>query len=242
MNRSTLKSLALGIVAALVGGGLVYLGLQSTISRLMAENDRLRMQLAESNEAHEAARARVKSEADRNQQDQDKTELLRLRGEVNRLRQQKDEVDKLRKQNSELTSTLTKIGQSTNGAPAEEADSERQVAIAHLNDAKQLVLGLLMFADDNQQTLPTTLNQSSNYWGNSSRLLTNQFELVLQRPFREVENPSTVIAVRQKQAWQARGHWVKAYGFADGHAEIKREPPEGFEAWEQAHIQPPAPR
>src|SRR6187401_1953076 len=114
MNRSTLKSLALAVVAALVTGGLVYLGLQSTINRLTAENERLRAQLAESNQTHEAARARVESEADRKQLEQDKTELLRLRGEVGRLRQQKEEVDKLRKQNSELSAALTKTAQSNN--------------------------------------------------------------------------------------------------------------------------------
>jgi prepilin-type processing-associated H-X9-DG protein len=32
------------------------------------------------------------------------------------------------------------------------------------------------------------------------------------------------------------GKLVKTYGFADGHAEVKVEPPEGFEAWEKRHM------
>ena len=242
MNGSPLKSSAMAIAAALVAGGLVYFALQANIRRLTAENERLRAQLDESNQAREAALARMESEADRKQREQDKTELLRLRGEVGRLRLQKDEVEKLRQANSELSAALAKTAQSSGVTPDPEQDPERQMAIAHLNDAKQLVLGLLLFAEDNQQSLPATLNQSSNYWGNTSRLFTNQFELVLQRPFREVTNPSAVIAVRQKEAWFSKGSWVKAYGFADGHAEIKKQPPEGFEAWEQAHIQPATPR
>jgi hypothetical protein len=123
--------------------------------------------------------------------------------------------------------------------PATEQDPERQMAIGHMNDARQLVLGLMLFSEDNQQSIPGTLQQTSNYWGNSIRLHTNQFELVLQRSFREVENPSTVIAIRQKEAWLHKGNWVKVYGFADGHSELKKQPTEGFEAWEQAHIPPP---
>ena len=32
---------------------------------------------------------------------------------------------------------------------------------------------------------------------------------------------------------------VKTYGFADGHSEIQNEPPEGLDAFEQAHTFPP---
>ena len=239
MNHSSLKTSAIAITSAVLAGGIVYFVMEQNLARLRAEHERLRAQLAESSQAREAAAVRAESDAERESRAKEKTELLRLRGEVGRLRQQKDEAEKLRKQNNELTAALNRMAPPGNGAPDPEADPERQMAIAHLTDAKQLVLGLLMFAEDNQNSLPASLNQTSNYWGNASRLFTNQFELVLQRPFREVENASATIAVRQKQAWQSKGGWVKAYGFADGHAELKKEPPEGFEAWEQAHIQPP---
>jgi hypothetical protein len=202
--------------------------------------EQLIVQTVEADAARNRGETIVKvAQTARDQHEKDQTELLRLRGEVGRLRQQKDELDNLRKQNNELTAALTKSAQSNNKAAEGEADPERQAAIAHMNDARQLVLGLIMFVEDNQQTLPATLNQTSNYWGGASRLITNQFELVLQRPLKDVPNPSQVIAVRQKEAWFSKGNWVKAYGFADGHAEIKRQPAEGFEAWEQAHILPP---
>jgi len=237
MNSSWLKTLVLSIVSALIAGALVYLFMQRRLWRLQ---EQLIAQTTQADAAKSRSEAADKTaQVVRDQDEKDQTELLRLRGEVGRLRQQRDESDKVRKQNEELNAALSRMLPVPSGATDPEHDPEQVTAVGHLNDARQLVLGLLMFADDNQQVLPSSLNQTSNYWGNSSRLSTNQFELVLQRPFSEVENPSTVIAVRQKQPWQRQGHWVKAYGFADGHAELKREPPEGFEAWEQAHIQPP---
>jgi hypothetical protein len=70
---------------------------------------------------------------------------------------------------------------------------------------------------------------------------TNEFELVVYGPlnFTNISKPSETIAVREKKASFIGGSWVKAYGFVDAHSEIKKEPPEGFEAWEQAHMLPP---
>ena len=48
-------------------------------------------------------------------------------------------------------------------------------------------------------------------------------------------------AEREKQASIIFGKSMKTYGFADGHSELKNEPPEGFDAWEKQHmIQPPS--
>ena len=107
-----------------------------------------------------------------------------------------------------------------------------------MQDAKLLVLGLLMYSSDNQDRLPTNFDQTSNYWTNAEHHLTgtNQFELVVQGSIKSIPNPSTTIAVREKEATLVDGKWVKAYGFIDGHSEYKLEPPEGFEAWEKQHM------
>ncbi len=107
-----------------------------------------------------------------------------------------------------------------------------------MNDAKLLVLGLIMYAADNQKQLPADFNQTSNYWTNANVPLTdpNQFELVLHGSLTNVTNPAETIAVREKQAWINNGNWVKAYGFADGHVIIHAEAGGNFDAWEKQHL------
>jgi prepilin-type processing-associated H-X9-DG protein len=46
-----------------------------------------------------------------------------------------------------------------------------------------------------------------------------------------------VIVVREKDAWQAAdGGWLRAYAFADGHAEIHKAADGNFQPWEAQHI------
>lgn len=145
----------------------------------------------------------------------------------------------MREHNRQLQASLAKASQTAQQKePDPEADPQRQVAIAKMNDAKLLVLGLLMYASDNQGRLPAEFNQASKYWGNAAQQLTNanQFELVVQGSLKTITNPSAVIAVREREASLVNGQWFKTYGFADGHSEIKPEPPEGFDAWEKPHM------
>jgi len=98
-----------------------------------------------------------------------------------------------------------------------------------------------MYASDNQSQLPADLGQTTNYWTNATHRLTgtNQFELVVQGSLKNIANPTATIIIREREAWIFNGHKQKTYGFADGHSEMKREPPEGFDAWEKQHMIPP---
>lgn len=82
--------------------------------------------------------------------------------------------------------------------------------------------------------------QTSDYQTNTQSRLTgtNQSELVVQGLLSSITNPMTTIMVREKEPWFINGKRAKAYGFADGHAEIRNEPPEGFEVWEEQHMLP----
>ena len=72
---------------------------------------------------------------------------------------------------------------------------------------------------------------------------TNDFEIVYRGSLDSLTNKSSVIAIREKQAWQLTdGRWMKTYGFADGTAQIHVEPDGNFEAWEKEHMIAPAPR
>jgi hypothetical protein len=123
---------------------------------------------------------------------------------------------------------------------ASDSAGQEQVAVAKMRDAKLLGVGWLMYATDHQNRLPSDLNQTFKYLTNSGMRLTgtNRFQFVGHGSLTSITNPMTTIVVREKSASFLDGKWMKVYGFADGHAELKEEPAEGFDAWEKNHMSP----
>jgi RNA polymerase sigma factor (sigma-70 family) len=242
MNWITAKSISAIIAAAVAAGTGTYLVQQHSAAPLRAENQQLAVaQQTLAKERDDALAAVAANAEELKRREPDKAELMRLRGEVGQLRRQAKDAGDLAEQNRQLREAFNALAQKT-APPADEpeADPERRFAIERLNQSKQLVLGLLMYAGDNADMLPTDLNSISNYFGNAaSELIGNHpFELVLQGSLKNVPNPATTIAVRSKSPFIMNGKSVKVYGFADGHAELKREPEEGFEAWEKQRMIP----
>jgi len=240
MNWLNLKSTTAIIAAAVVAGTGTHLVQQRETNRLRSENQTLIDQQAKlTAERDKAVLATEASSDERNRTQADQNELLRLRGEVGLLRRQSQELDRLKAQNQELSSSLAEAAKALQAkTPETESDLFKQVAIAKLNDAKQLVLSLMMYAADNQNQLPAGLNQSSKYLGSGDSILTgtNQFELVLQGSLTNLATPASTIVVREKEAWFAGGKWQRTYGFADGHSEVHSTPDGNFEPWEQQHM------
>ena len=118
------------------------------------------------------------------------------------------------------------------------------MGIAKMNDAKFIVLGTLMYAEDNQDRFPTSFEQIASYLGNKTGDLeipnptgTNLFEIVYQGTRSSVANPASVIVIREKLAWQtASGRWARTYGFVDGHSEVHSSDDGNFEPWEKQHM------
>jgi RNA polymerase sigma factor (sigma-70 family) len=237
MNWITLKSAAAITVAALAAGTGTYLWQQHEAGALRGENADLAAQrdsLTKERDDAVAAAAAQNSRTDGLQADQE--ELLRLRSEVGMLRRQTNEIDRLRQQNAELQSSLAAAKQSTQ----DPEDPAKQMAIAKMNNAKQIGLGVLMYADDHQNQYPTDFSQLTNYFKNAddAAAYNSQFEIVVQGSTTNLSDAANTLAVRERQPWLSNGKWVKAYGFADGHAVIMAQPPEGFDAWEQQHMMP----
>lgn len=240
MNWINLKSIVAMIAAALVAGMITYLVQQRATDQLRAENQRLAAAEQSRTAERDIALAFANENADELKRRQgEKAELLRLRGEVGQLRKLAKSAEQLAEQNRALQRALAQVSQTT-PAPEPEADPEKRFAMERLNQSKQLVLGLIMYAGDNADMLPADLNSISNYFGNAaSELFQNHpFELVMQGAITNVSNPSTTIAVRSKTPFVMNGKSAKVYGFADGHAQLLREPEEGFEAWEKARMIP----
>jgi RNA polymerase sigma factor (sigma-70 family) len=245
MNWINLKSATAILAAALAAGSGSYFVQQHKGSVLRQENQAWKSANDTLSRERDTALAAVESNnAEMERLRASQSDLLRLRAEVTALRKQTDELNQLRQQNRQLQATW----QDTRQAAAErnsdiEDELLRQQAIARLNDAKNLVLALQMFAADNQNQLPSDLSQTTNYWKHADRSFTNSdsFEQVIFGSLEAITNRASTIAVRERQASNPKGKWVKAYGFADGHSEIKVEPAEGFEQWEKAHIFTPQP-
>jgi hypothetical protein len=125
---------------------------------------------------------------------------------------------------------------------SQSATASREAAMQKMNDARQGVLALIMYASENQAQFPTNLAQASAYIkdGSVDEIATN-FDLVCPASSTNIESPSTTIVLREKQAWQSpAGNWLKGYGFADGHAEIHTEPNGNFDEYEKKHtVLPP---
>ena len=240
MNWINLKSATAIVAAALAAGSGTYLAKNHEAKALQQEVQALNAEKTALLTGHNDALAEAESnKAELAKLRENQNDLLRLRAEVTALRKQSAELARLREEKNALQAALREAAQAATKSPSDqENDPERQVAIAKLNDAKLLVLGLLMFANDNQEQFPTDLSQTTNYFKGAERQLTmtNNFELVLQGSINSVPQPATTIAVREKEAMLMKGKWFKAYGFADGHAELKAEPSEGFAEWEKTHI------
>jgi hypothetical protein len=107
-----------------------------------------------------------------------------------------------------------------------------------MDQARQGVLALLMFASDNQMQFPTDPVQASRYIKDDlmGQIATN-FDMLCPASITNIPNPAATIVLKEKQAWETpEGKWMKTYGFADGHSEIHSEPTSNFDEFEKSRI------
>jgi hypothetical protein len=234
---TTLQKTLITAAIVVVAGAGIYETRQ--VSRLRDENRNLtakQEQLLNERDAALLASTGNKVELERLHQNQN--ELLRLRGEVGVLRKQKDELGKLHEENRRLQN-------SQQSEPNPEAERQTALAEGRRNNAQQFVMAMFLYAADNHGLFPTNYEQTSSYIGGSEkdwvRTNFNRFEIVYQGSPTNIPSPSRVIVLRENQASQLNGKWVKVYGFADGHSELVPEPSEGFEAWEKQRDIPSQP-
>jgi len=115
-----------------------------------------------------------------------------------------------------------------------ETESFQQESNSHITQAKQWALACIMFADDNQNQLPKKFEQMKRY---APRLSFSNWEIVSGGNLNSFTNPSHImvtILLREKESRQSPdGGFVKAYAFADGHAEMVSSPDDDFAAVEK---------
>jgi len=175
-------------------------------------------------------------------------ELLQLRGEVGRLRQQLAAAQRI----SPRPATAPAAASPVEAEEDPQKEATKQFGIRRMNEARLLVLGHFLFAGDNDGRSPDSLEAavarvksegvSKEQTDILQNLRTEEFEVVYKGSFNEVGNPASAIVLRERAAWQAyNGRWARTYGFADGHTEIHSTDDGDYSAWEAQHqVQPRA--
>jgi hypothetical protein len=150
------------------------------------------------------------------------------------LRQRTNELGNLQ---ASLENSLARAAASQQSNSA--AEQQRQLAIARINTSRGLAIELIMYASDHQGQFPTNFDQVGAYTNQFPENTTNGFDIVYQGSQDQMTNSANVIVV-QSDAWPTvEGKWAKAYGFADGHAEVHVEANGDFSDFEQRHSVPP---
>lgn len=234
----TKAQIAVSLVAA---GMMTAIVIQSRDkSRLEQDNRGLRQQAALVNQLraeNERLSQERPGEAPALNQDEFR-ELLRLRGQVGVLREQVAQAKKVQE---------ARVAVPSESKPENPAEQQRKIALAKMNYAKQWMLAFMMYAEDHQHACPADFSQAASYApgidDGDTVIKTNHVKIFYQGSFNDITNPAQTVVLGEIEPMQGGdGGWLKAYGFADGHAEYHMEQDGNFAAWESQHIQtPPAP-
>src|SRR5581483_11007437 len=235
-KMTTLTKLQLGAGALLLAGAATTVVLQHQAqARLRDENAALRREMDRLTASPPDVEARQRETDQANAAAaRERDDLLRLRSEVTRLREQTNQLALLKNDNTRLRNAL----EQRSAEPSTEAAAQ-EARFAKMNDSKMLMLSFLKYSADHGGQFPTNSDLALSYIKNSSSFTgTNQFEVVFSGSIKDLKNPSTTIVLREAQPWQSHDKWMKTYAFADGHSEIHTEPNEDFEAWEHERMIP----
>ena len=229
----------LSLSALVIAGATTALVVQHQAQiKLRGDNESLRRQIAQlqaDNENLSNLATRAKNPLPLS--DDQLNELLKLRGEAEMLRQRTNELGKLY---AASTRAIANQQQLEDDSHAE----QEKAALFKMNIAKQSVMAMIMYANDNGDQFPANFDQAAPYFkgdSNSVRSNLNQFEVVYQGSWKNITDPASTIVVRGNLPWLEQGEWINVYGFADGHSELHAEPDGNFGAWEQEHLAAPPP-
>lgn len=173
--------------------------------------------------------------------DQERTELLRLRGEMGTMRRQLAESgrrqDELRKSNQAYAREL---------GISKTEEKEKEQAMQIMTNAKRWMLAFRIYAEENNHLLPSSFEQVTDIlekeadW-NDFRQTAGHFEIFPMRRLPDGQSEN-IVMLRGVAVPSASGVWHRAYAFVDGHVETHSSPNGDFTAVEAQRgiIYPPA--
>lgn len=242
MASAKLKG-ALAAIALASAGTTVFVQAQKQTA-LRGELDAARARLAQLERpvAPDAGLAETNEELARRQNE--RAELLRLRGEITVLRDQLA----ARRTNSTVTARAAEAAKSPAVTQAQREEINRSLALGKLNFTKAWGAAFHAYANANDGKMPSDFAEAAPYFPqlppelNWTLGLTGpqDFEIMYRGSITDIEAPATIIIMREKQAFNTddSGASRRTYLFADGHSEVHTAADGNFEPWEQKHLMP----
>jgi RNA polymerase sigma factor (sigma-70 family) len=197
------------------------------VDQLRAENQLL---AAVHMDAEEAERLR-----------RDNAELHRLRGEVALLRREQEQVARVAAENAALRERLEAFATDTQASAMFLAEREafREAGYERLNAAKSWAFALITYAQRNDGQLPSSTAEALAFLPEADDPLPSEIEveLLYTGNWLEIEGHNRTLLLREKEPrLSPDGLWSRAYGFADGHSEMRTDPTGDFSAWEAERL------
>lgn len=210
--------------------------LAQQVAQLQSDNENLSKQLTAAQEPHPLA-------------DKEKTELMKLRGEVDSLHRQLGQASALRAENARLRAQPAAAATEPANVTPEEIFELRRIHT--VNTLKQIELANRIFAGDNNDHYATNFDQlTADYLGTNfvstiakQGLSLDNFEFVNVGAVSDTM--PDVIAFRERvPRVDANGNWERVYGMADGSVNTIHGGQQGdetrFTEFERQHAPHPA--
>ena len=228
---STLKSLTVGVVSA------------ALVTVLVLQQKKLREIEAERDRAVAAVEVTATSPTPTTPTSGSTgvdPELLRLRGEVARLRVLSNNVVRLTREVNTLRAA--RAGE-TSHRPDADAEEQKRIGIAKMTYIKGWALGAYLYADSHGGVLPKTFEEIASLVPKemqSTDLNPDHFEFTYHGRIDTLGEPNKYIIAREKDglAMRTERGYMRAYAFADGHSEMHFSADGTFEQWEAEHTPP----
>ena len=236
----------IALVVLLVAALAVIFNQHQSQQKLRADADALAQQVSQLHTDNESLSKRLTAATETHPlTDKEKTELLKLRGQVDTLSKQLGQTAKLRAENERLPAQPTAAA----AAPSEVTPEERfELQRMHtVNALKQINLANQIFAGDNNDRYATNFDQMKDGLGGHTNFNGNvsldAFEFMNTGSVNETM--PDVISFRERvPRVDANGNWQRAYGMADGSVQTVYGGAQGdetkFTEYEQQHSPHPA--
>lgn len=219
-------------------------------AQLRAEIQRLQAELATAQQStvQQPSSGESSSEQSGRSRD-DAAEVLKLRSELAALRRDLADTANLPRENLQLQQQIRAMTESNSTTdtrdepkPLSEAEkANKQIGLTKMNFMRDWITAFRNYAAQNQGQMPSNFEQARAYLPPEFNytLDPNSFEIVYHGSLNQIREKSLpeIILIREAMPTiRPSGKRYKAYAFADGHCEIREEPAEGFDSWEQSRI------
>ena len=235
---TTLQKTIITATLAIVAGAGIYEARQASqlrgqVQTLQQQQTSLSEQIQHLQHERDASTNNLVSAADETPMNgSNKTELLKLRGQVGVLQRQVNEANQ-----------KTRIAESKLAAELSSKAQFEKIESATAHATKELSMALLLYLDAHDHQFPTNIAQLANELGGKftiGGIDVRSFDFISNTS--ERLNHPNMVGFRERLARQAPdGTWRRIYGFSDGSVHTATSNDGNFDAWEKVNTYVPPP-